>query len=379
MPSYVRHRLSLALLLPSYRRHRLSLAFRLLRLCFLSPQQDQQPNQRQIQPQREQQDQPCEARKDGQDTRQDLVELETNELRHPAGEPDEQNRSEKKNADIKQPQYADPGAEPKVEAEADTPCACEAELKIARAEHTALKKRTDRTEAKVADLYVGLRAKEASAALFEQAIGGRRQAQANSCTGQLLVANRVAEVNAACCGGGGGGADGHRRTQDESSGSACAQLPTQCTMACAPVFIAFRKDCEEMLEEAGMDMQQVERLHESCLQQISVDEGSCGAQIGRRILQRVGDPADTAVRNTGATTAMIIPLTIVTDAQTGMMEVLGQTGRRRSQEAGAETVQEFRCECGSGSISSCIPVCGEMVHGYELLLTIDETDIRVSW
>ena len=306
------------------------------------------------------------------------VEQETDELRDSTREPDEQNRSEKQNEDIGQPQHAGPGAGPRaeVEAAADTPCTCEAELKVVRAEHTALKKRTDRTEAKVADLYAGLRAKEANAALFGQAIGGRRQAQANSCTGQLMVANRVAEVNEACCGG--GGVDGHRRTQDESGGSTCTRLPKQCTVTCAPVFIAFREDCEEMLEEAGMDMQQVERLHESCLQQISVDQGSCGAQIGRRILQRADSAADSTV-NTGATAAMIIPLTIVTDAQTGMLLVLGQNGRRRSQEAGAETVQEFRCECGSGSISSCIPICGEIVHGYELLLTIDETDIRVSW
>ena len=132
-----------------------------------------------------------------------------------------------------------------------------------------------------------------------------------------------------------------------------------------------------MLEEAGFDMQQVERLHESCLEQLSEDEGSCGAQIGRR-LQRA-DHAAGAVVNTGATAAMIIPLTIVTNAKTGMRMVLGQNGRRSLQGGGAQAVQEFRCECGGGAdISACIPVCDDSIHGYELLLTIDETDLRVS-
>ena len=133
-----------------------------------------------------------------------------------------------------------------------------------------------------------------------------------------------------------------------------------------------------MLEEAGMDMQQVERLHESCLEQLSVDEGTCGAQIGRR-LQRVDNSAGTF--NSGATTAMIIPLTIVTNDRTGQLEVLSQIGRRSLQQgSGAEAVQEFRCECGNGAdISACVPVCDEFIHGYELLLTIDQTDLRVSW
>ena len=70
-----------------------------------------------------------------------------------------------------------------------------------------------------------------------------------------------------------------------------------------------------MMEETGFDMQQVERLHESCLEQVSVDTGSCGAQIGRRILQRVDGAADTVV-DAGATAAMIIPVTIETNEQT---------------------------------------------------------------
>ena len=128
-----------------------------------------------------------------------------------------------------------------------------------------------------------------------------------------------------------------------------------------------------MMEETGFDMQEVERLHESCLEQVSVDGGTCGAQIGRRILQRVDVAADTA---------MIIRLTIVTNEQTGVREVLGQNGRRRSLQVGGatagEAVQEFRCECGSSAdISTCIPVCEESIHGYELLLTIDQSDLRV--
>ena len=132
------------------------------------------------------------------------------------------------------------------------------------------------------------------------------------------------------------------------------------------------------MEEAGFDMQQVERTYESCLEQESVDEGSCGAQIGRRILQRMDGSENTAV-NTGATAAMIIPLTIVTNGETGMLEVLGQTGRRRSLQQGAEVMHEFRCECGSTTdVSSCLPECSEDVHGYEMLLTIDESDLRLS-
>eukprot|EP01051_Picozoa_sp_SAG22_P007248 SAG22_NODE_503_length_9694_cov_13.573736_4_plen_708_part_00 len=196
----------------------------------------------------------------------------------------------------------------------------------------------------------------------------RRRVQTDACSGQTLV-TRVADINAACCSG------GHRLLQDASEG--CAHLPKHCSATCAPVFIAFQEECEEMMEQAGFDMQQVERLHESCLEQVRVDQGSCGAQIGRRVLQRLDGAAGTAV-NTGATAAMIIPLTIITDENTGMLTVLGQNGRR-SLQAGAETVQEFRCECGSSTdISACIPMCDESVHGFELLLTIDQSDIRVS-
>ena len=132
------------------------------------------------------------------------------------------------------------------------------------------------------------------------------------------------------------------------------------------------------MEAAGFDMRQVEVLHESCMEQESVDQGSCAAQIGRRVLQRLDGAAETADTATGAMNAMIIPLTIITDERTGMLMVLGQTGRR-SLQGGAQTLQEFRCECGSGTdISECIPICGEDIHGFELLLTIDESDIRVS-
>eukprot|EP01051_Picozoa_sp_SAG22_P013402 SAG22_NODE_1497_length_4292_cov_4.207966_2_plen_826_part_00 len=125
------------------------------------------------------------------------------------------------------------------------------------------------------------------------------------------------------------------------------------------------------MEEAGFDMQQVERLHESCLEQVSVDTGTCG----RRILQRMDGSAGAAG---GAMNAMIIPLTIVTNGDTGMLEVLSQNGRR-SLQAGAEVLQQFRCECGTGTdISACLPLCEEEVHGFELLLTIDQTDVRVS-
>ena len=174
------------------------------------------------------------------------------------------------------------------------------------------------------------------------------------------------------------GEGGNRRfLQVEGAGTDCARLPSQCTPSCAPVFIAFREECQETMEEAGFDMQEVERLHESCLEQVSVDEGSCGEQIGRRILQRVESSQDT-VAQSGATTAMIIPLTIVTNAQTGMLEVLGQTGRRSLQQH-VEAMQEFRCECGSGvDISRCIPVCDESIHGFELLMTVDQSDVRVS-
>ena len=268
------------------------------------------------------------------------------------------------------------------------PCACEAsisiikaDMHIMKADHQALKLRADRTESKFADLFAGLLAQEWNAALFEQAIAGeRRRAQADSCRGQSLVV-RVGEINAACCSG--TNDSGHRLLQDETGGSggsesACDRLPKQCSTTCAPIFIAFREECEEMMEEAAFNMQQVERLYESCLEQVSVDEGSCGAQIGRRILQRVDSSHDT-VSNSGATTAMIIPLTIVTNSQTGLLEVLGQTGRRRSLQHGAEAVQEFRCECGSSAdISTCIPVCDESIHGFELLLTIDQSDLRVS-
>ena len=203
----------------------------------------------------------------------------------------------------------------------------------------------------------------------------KRRLQTESCRGESLIA-RVGAINAACCSG-----IGHRRVLQDgsSSGGACERLPKHCTPTCAPVFIAFREECGETMETVGFEMRQVEKLHESCLAQVSEDQGSCGAQIGRR-LQRIDNSVDSAIRNTGATAAMIIPLRVVTDARTGRLMVLMQTGRRRSLQdpQGAETVQEFRCECGSGAISSCIPECNEAVHGYELLLTIDESDLRVS-
>ena len=203
----------------------------------------------------------------------------------------------------------------------------------------------------------------------------KRRLQTESCRGESLIA-RVEAINAACCSG-----IGHRRVLQDgsSSGGACERLPKHCTPTCAPVFIAFREECGETMETVGFEMRQVEELHESCLAQVSEDQGSCGAQIGRR-LQRIDNSVDSAIRNTGATAAMIIPLRVVTDARTGRLMVLMQTGRRRSLQdpQGAETVQEFRCECGSGAISSCIPECNEAVHGYELLLTIDESDLRVS-
>ena len=40
-------------------------------------------------------------------------------------------------------------------------------------------------------------------------------------------------------------------------------------------------------------------------------------------------------------------------------------------------MQEYRCECGV-DIAACLPACDERLHGYELLATIDETDIRMS-
>ena len=203
----------------------------------------------------------------------------------------------------------------------------------------------------------------------------KRRLQTESCRGESLIA-RVGAINAACCSG-----IGHRRVLQDgsSSGGACERLPKHCTPTCAPVFIAFREECGKTMETVGFEMRQVEKLHESCLAQVSEDQGSCGAQIGRR-LQRIDNSVDSAIRNTGATAAMIIPLRVVTDARTGRLMVLMQTGRRRSLQdpQGAETVQEFRCECGSGAISSCIPECNEAVHGYELLLTIDESDLRVS-
>lgn len=269
-------------------------------------------------------------------------------------------------------------------------CACEASVTVVKADiqtmraaHQALKLRTDRTESRIAELFADLLTKERSArsaVLFEEAIAGeRRRAQADSCRGQSLV-SRVGEINAACCSGGSGGR--HRLLQDDTSGSgshsACGQLPSQCSASCAPVFIAFKQECEEMIEEAGFDMRQVEMLHERCLEQVSIDEGSCGAQIGRRILQRADSAAGT-MSGSGATVAMIIPLTILTNEETGMLEVLAQSGRRNLQAGGAQAVHEFRCECGSSTdISNCIPVCDPSIHGFELLLTIDQSDIRVS-
>ena len=250
-------------------------------------------------------------------------------------------------------------------------CGCEASITVIKADmqtlnvgHQALKLRADRTEARVADLFAGVLAKEQDAALFEQVIAGeRRQLQTAEC------ATRAGAVTSACC-----SSVGHRLLQDGD----CSGLPKQCSASCAPLFIAFRSECEEMMEEAGFVMQEVERLHESCLEQVSADEGSCGAQIGRRVLQRMDGSADIT-SNTGATAAMIIPLIIVTNGDTGMLEVLSQNGRRSLQQGGAEAVQEFRCECGSGTdISSCIPVCDESIHGFELLLTIDQSDLRVS-
>eukprot|EP01052_Picozoa_sp_SAG31_P022602 SAG31_NODE_1805_length_7233_cov_5.304738_2_plen_1964_part_01 len=196
---------------------------------------------------------------------------------------------------------------------------------------------------------------------------GRRLQQDSSC-GQ-----RAGEVTAACCVSSDGA--GHRLLQ---SGEQCT-MPDQCSPTCAPTFVAFRDDCPEMLELAGFDMRQVEQLYDSCVEQLSVDEGSCGAQMGRR-LQRLAT-GDTTMVSSGATTAMIIPLTIVTNEQTGMLEVLGHSGRRRSLQAGvgaAEEVQQFRCQCGGRDVYACLPPCSEEIHGYELLLSIDSSDLRVS-
>ena len=254
-------------------------------------------------------------------------------------------------------------------------CSCEADLKIVKAEHHALKLRTDRTESSVANLFATFLAREANATLFADAIEGRRWMQANSCRGESLLV-RVTEINAACCNGTDDTAGQNVQGSPSSSG-ACEQLPVQCTPTCAPVFIAFREECVEMLEGAGFVMQQVERLHERCLVQMSTDEGSCGAQIGRR-LQRI-DSSSATVVNTGATAAMIIPLTIVKDAQTGMLMAVMGTGRRSLQQGGAQAVQELRCECGSSTdIFTCLPVCDSDIHGFELLLTVDQTDLRVS-
>ena len=250
------------------------------------------------------------------------------------------------------------------------PCACEASITVItadvqamRADHSTLKLRADRTEANFADLLASLLAKEKNASLFEQAIAGqarKRKLQTAECASQADAVTTV------CCSSG-----GHRLLQN----GACSGLPEQCSASCAPLFIAFRSECGKMMEAAGFDMRQVEDLHESCMEQVSVDQGSCGAQIGRRVLQRLDGAADS----TGATMAMIIPLTIVTNERTGLLEVLAQTGRRSLQQ-GAEAVQEFRCECGSGAdITACIPTCDESIHGFELLLTIDQSDLRVSW
>eukprot|EP01052_Picozoa_sp_SAG31_P019754 SAG31_NODE_1454_length_8278_cov_7.030688_7_plen_861_part_00 len=198
-----------------------------------------------------------------------------------------------------------------------------------------------------------------------------RRTQTDACVGHALVA-RVQQIHAACCSSGGR----HRLLQAEDGNiGSCSHLPTQCTLACAPVFIAFREDCDVTMEEAGFDMQQVERLHNHCLELVSVDEGSCSAQIGRRILQRVESSQDT-VAQSGATTAMIIPLTIIRDDMGNLM-ALSSAGRRQLQQHAAEIVQEFRCACGT-EITSCLPTCGEALHGFELLVTVDETDLRMS-
>ena len=189
----------------------------------------------------------------------------------------------------------------------------------------------------------------------ESTVEGRRRAQDTaSCVAQ------AAAVTTACPSG-----SRHRLLQDG--------LPSECSLTCAPAFIAFREECADMMVKAGFDMVEVERLNEACLSATAVDQGSCGEQLGRRILQRTNDAAGTA----GATAAMIIPLTITRDARTGMLVALSQTGRRRQLQGGAETVQEYRCACGD-DIAACLPVCGESLHGYELLATIDETDIRMS-
>eukprot|EP01050_Picozoa_sp_SAG11_P008716 SAG11_NODE_781_length_7193_cov_25.713561_3_plen_75_part_00 len=71
---------------------------------------------------------------------------------------------------------------------------------------------------------------------------------------------------------------------------------------------------------------------------------------------------------------MIIPIIIETDPDTGVMELitteslLGSNGRRMQGEGGAE-VQQFRCECGSGSISACVPECQEVSAKYQESIT----------
>ena len=209
-------------------------------------------------------------------------------------------------------------------------------------------------------------ATEAGEGLTFEAARGQAQRRMQTSAPDPCV-SQAAAVTVACCADAGGGQ--HRLLQD----GGCDPLPSACSETCAPVFIAFREECSQIFESAGFAAQQVERLHASCLEQMG-GEGSCGARLGRR-LQRVASSQDSFG---SATQAMIIPLTIVTNERTGLLEVLAQTGRRRSLQQGAEAVQQFRCQCGGSNIASCIPECGEEIHGYELLLTIDNSDLRVS-
>eukprot|EP01050_Picozoa_sp_SAG11_P008715 SAG11_NODE_781_length_7193_cov_25.713561_2_plen_470_part_00 len=81
-------------------------------------------------------------------------------------------------------------------------------------------------------------------------------------------AARASQVTAACCDN-----DGGHRLLQAGDGSSCeGGLPMSCAEACAPVFVAFHSECEGMLEAAGFDPWQTERLNEECLAVVSTDQ-----------------------------------------------------------------------------------------------------------
>ena len=120
---------------------------------------------------------------------------------------------------------------------------CQAELKIVRADHMALKLRTDRTESKVADLIAGLLANERKDALFTEAIEGRRRAQDEA---QCQGAGMAAMLVACCPASGNGGGNGHRR---QLQGQGCTSFPPTCSSACAVLFVEYYADCHVMIAE----------------------------------------------------------------------------------------------------------------------------------